>query len=96
MVMVVTPFGSYESVLQSIPLFGKLFAGEREGFTTAFFEVTGPLTDPKVTWQPIKSVGSGMTGLAQLAFDFMKNVIMFPKEVISPSNKAPRLPCSVQ
>ena len=96
MVMVVTPFGSYESILQSIPLFGKLFAGEREGFTTAFFEVTGPLTDPKVTWQPIKSVGSGMTGLAQLAFDFMKNVLMFPKEVISPSNKAPRSPCSAQ
>jgi len=96
MVMVVTPFGSYEGVLQSIPLFGKLFAGEREGFTTAFFEVKGPVTDPQVTWRPIKSVGSGLTGLAQLAFDFMKNVVMFPKEVISPSDKAPRSPCSAQ
>ncbi len=95
-VMVVTPFGSYEGVLQSIPLFGKLFVGEREGFTTAFFEVKGPVTDPQVTWRPIKSVGSGLTGLAQLAFDFMKNVVMFPKEVISPSDKAPRSPCSAQ
>jgi len=96
MVMVVTPFGSYESILQSIPLFGKLFAGEREGFSTAFFEVKGPLTDPQVTWQPIKSVGSGLTGLAQLAFDVMKNFILLPKEVIAPSEKASKSPCSAQ
>ena len=96
MVMVVTPFGSYESILQSIPLFGKLFAGEREGFSTAFFEVKGPLTDPQVTWQPIKSVGSGLTGLAQLAFDVMKNFILLPKEVIAPSEKAAKSPCSAQ
>jgi len=94
--MVVTPFGSYESILQSIPLFGKLFAGEREGFSTAFFEVKGPLTDPQVTWQPIKSVGSGLTGLAQLAFDVMKNFILLPKEVIAPSEKASKSPCSAQ
>jgi len=95
-VMVVTPFGSYESILQSIPLFGKLFAGEREGFSTAFFEVKGPLIDPQVTWQPIKSVGSGLTGLAQLAFDVMKNFILLPKEVIAPSEKAAKSPCSAQ
>ena len=96
MVMVVTPFGSYEGILQSIPLFGKLFAGEREGFTTAFFEVKGSLTDPKVTWLPMKSVGSGLTGLGQLAFDLMKNIILLPKELIAPADKGPRTPCSAQ
>jgi len=96
MVMVVTPFGSYEGILQSIPLFGKLLAGEREGFSTAFFEVKGPLTDPQVTWQPMKSVGAGLTGLAQLAFDVMKNFILLPKEVIAPSDKASKSPCSAQ
>jgi hypothetical protein len=95
MVMVVTPYGSKETLLQSIPLFGKLFAGEREGFSTAFFEVKGPLADPKVTWMPIRSVGSGLTGIAQLAFDLMKNVILLPKEIFAPSEK-PRSPCSVQ
>jgi uncharacterized protein involved in outer membrane biogenesis len=93
MVMVVTPFGSYEGILQSIPLFGKLFAGEREGFSTAFFEIKGSLTDPQVTWRPIKSVGAGLTGLAQLAFDVMKNLIMLPKEIVAPSEQ-PRSPCS--
>ncbi len=70
MTMVVTPFGSSETLLQSIPLFGKLFAGEREGFSTAFFEIKGPLADPKVTWIPSKSLESGITGTAKLAFDF--------------------------
>ena len=96
MVMVVTPFGSNEGILQSIPLFGRLFAGEREGFTTAFFEVKGSITDPKVTWLPMKSVGSGLTGLGQLAFDLMKNIILLPKELIAPSDKGPRTPCSAQ
>ena len=96
MVMVVTPFGSYEGILQSIPLFGKLFAGEREGFTTAFFEIKGPLTDPQVTWLPMKSVGSGLTGLGQLAFDLMKNIVFLPKELIAPTDKGPRTPCSAQ
>jgi hypothetical protein len=93
MVTVVTPYGSHETLLQSIPLFGRLFAGEREGFSTAFFEVKGPFADPKVTWLPMKSVGSGITGMAKLAFDIMKNIILFPKELFSPSEKPPS-PCS--
>ena len=72
-----------------------LFAGERQGFSTAFFEVRGPLADPVVTWVPIKSVGSGLTGLFQLAFDLMKNTVMLPKELIMPSHKE-QSPCSVQ
>ena len=96
MVMVVTPYGPNEGVMQSIPLFGRLFAGEREGFTTAFFEVKGSQADPKVTWLPMKSLASGITGLGQLAFDFMKNIILLPKELIAPSDKGPRTPCSAQ
>ena len=96
MVMVVTPYGSNQGVMQSIPLFGRLFAGEREGFSTAFFEVKGSQADPKVTWLPMKSLASGITGLGQLAFDLMKNIILLPKELISPSDKGPRTPCSAQ
>jgi hypothetical protein len=93
MVMAVSPFGSYEEFLKSIPLFGKLFVGEREGLVTAFFEVKGPMSDPTVTSLPMKSVASGVVGLAQLAFDVMKNAILLPKELISPTKKAVS-PCS--
>ena len=93
--MVVTPFGSNETLLQSIPLFGRLFAGEREGFSTAFFTVKGSLTDPKVTWLPAKSLESGITGTAKLAFDLMKNIITLGG-LIGSSDKGPRTPCSAQ
>jgi hypothetical protein len=92
--MVVSPFGSYSELLQSIPLFGKLFAGEREGFTTAFFEIKGPLEDPVVRVLPLKSVASGVTGWTRLAFDLMKNAIMLPKELLMPSKKDGPAPCS--
>ena len=93
MVMAASPFGSYQEFLESIPLFGRLFIGDREGIVTAFFEVKGPLGDPTVTSLPMKSVTSGVTGFAQLAFDVLKNAILLPKELISPTKKAPS-PCS--
>lgn len=85
-VMAVSPLGSYTKLLQSIPLFGKLFAGEREGFTTALFEVKGPLQDPKVSYMPLKSLATGVTGMAHLAFDLLKNTILLPKNLIAPSD----------
>jgi hypothetical protein len=84
-VVVVSPFGSYSQLLKSIPLFGKLFKGEREG--TAIFEVKGQLQDPDVTYLPLRSFAKGITGLAQLAFDMLRNTIMLPKEIISPSDE---------
>jgi hypothetical protein len=84
-VVVVSPFGSYSQLLKSIPLFGKLFKGEREG--TAIFEVKGPLQSPDVTYLPLRSFAKGITGLAQLAFDMLRNTILLPKEIISPSDE---------
>lgn len=83
-VIVVSPFGSYSQLLKSIPLFGKLFKGEREG--TAIFEVKGTVKNPEVTYMPLRSFAKGITGLAQLAFDMLRNTIMLPKEIMSPSD----------
>ncbi|MBI4400137.1 MAG: AsmA-like C-terminal domain-containing protein [Nitrospirae bacterium] len=92
LVMAVSPLGSYSQLLKSIPLFGKLFAGERQGIDTALFEVKGSLQDPKVTYLPLRSFATGLTGLAHLAFDVLKNAIMLPKELIAPSEKPPSPP----
>jgi len=90
MALVVSPFGSYTKLLQGIPLFGKLLAGERKGFTTAFFDVKGSLQDPQIVNRPMKSVGAGLTGLAQLAFDVLRNTLMLPAEIFSSGDeKAP-------
>jgi hypothetical protein len=88
--VVVSPFGSYTKLLQGIPLFGRLLAGERKGFTTAFFDVKGPLKDPQIVNRPMKSVGAGLSGLGQLAFDVLRNTLMLPAEIFSSGDeKAP-------
>ena len=85
--VVVSPFGSYTKLLQSIPLFGRLLAGERKGFTTAFFDVKGSLKDPQVINRPMKSLGAGLTGLGQLAFDVLRNTLMLPADILLPGDE---------
>ncbi len=84
MVWAVSPFGSYAQFLKTIPLFGRLFAGERKGFATALFSVKGAIEDPEVTYLPMKSFATGVTGLAQLAFDVLKNTVMLPIDLMMP------------
>jgi uncharacterized protein involved in outer membrane biogenesis len=84
MVWAVSPFGSYSQFLKTIPLFGRLFAGERKGFATAMFSVKGSIEDPEVTYMPMKSFATGLTGLAQLAVDVLKNTVMLPIDLVTP------------
>lgn len=88
-VVATSPLGSYSEFIKGIPLFGKLFAGERKGIDTALFVVNGPLQDPEVKYMPLQSFATGLTGLAHLAFDVLKNTITLPREIISPSDKEP-------
>ncbi|MCH6557148.1 MAG: AsmA-like C-terminal domain-containing protein [Nitrospirae bacterium] len=91
-IMAVSPFGSYSKLLQSIPLFGKLFAGERKSIVTAVFEVKGPLEDPEVTYLPIDSLASGIGGLAEFAIDVLKNTLTLPVKLMQPDEESAREP----
>jgi hypothetical protein len=82
-VLVTSPLGQYSALLKSIPLFGKLFAGERQGFDTAIFEVKGSAKDPNVVYLPAESLMAGVKGTAQLAVDLLVNAITLPKEAFS-------------
>ncbi len=82
MVLVASPLGPYAQALKSIPLFGKLFAGERRGIDTAIFEVKGSINEPRVEYMPLRSLTTGVSGLAQLAFDVLKNAVLLPKALI--------------
>ena len=84
MVWAVSPFGSYSQFLKTIPLFGRLFAGDRKGIATALFSVKGSIEDPEVTYLPMKSFATGLTGLAHLAFDILKNTVMLPIDLMTP------------
>ncbi|WHZ27937.1 MAG: hypothetical protein OJF51_002735 [Nitrospira sp.] len=82
-VVVASPLGQYFDLLKSVPLFGKLFSGERHGFDTAIFEVKGSAKDPTVVYLPAESLMAGAKGTAKLAFDLLVNAITLPEKAFS-------------
>ncbi|MBX3302206.1 MAG: AsmA-like C-terminal domain-containing protein [Nitrospira sp.] len=83
----VSPFGSYSQFLKTIPLFGRVIAGERKGLATAMFTMQGAMEDPKVTYLPVKSFASGLSGLAQLAVDVLTNTLTLPIDLVAPNEE---------
>lgn len=92
MVVAVSPFGSYATFLKTIPLFGRIFAGDRKGMATAIFSVKGAVEDPEVTYLPMKSFTAGLSGLAQLAVDVLKNTLTLPMDLMTPNEDKPVTP----
>jgi hypothetical protein len=86
-VVAVSPFGAYFDALKAIPLFGTIFSGDRKGITTAMFSMIGPLAEPEVVYMPKESLKNGLTGVAQLAFDILKNTVLVPAKVLKESSK---------
>ena len=50
------------------------------------FSVKGSIEDPEVTYMPMKSFATGLTGLAQLAVDVLKNTVMLPIDLVTPDD----------
>ncbi|MEX2491074.1 MAG: AsmA-like C-terminal region-containing protein [Nitrospirales bacterium] len=88
----VSPFGAYSDLLKSIPLFGKIFSGDRNGLATAMFNLNGPLAEPEVVYLPQESFKNGLTGFAQLAFDVLNNTVLLPIDVLKESKNSASSP----
>ena len=88
-VAAVSPFGAYSDLLKNIPLFGRIFSGDRKGIATAMFSVGGPLGDPLVEYLPMESLKTGLTGVAQLAIDILKNTLSLPYDLLKEASSAP-------
>ena len=54
------------------------------GAATAIFAVKGSIHSPEVTYLPVKSFASGLSGLAQLAVDVLVNSLTVPLDFIAP------------
>ena len=88
----VSPFGSYSQFLKTIPLFGRVIAGERTGLATAMFTAKGAIEDPEVTYLPVKSFASGLSGLAELAVDVLTNTLTLPIDLMAPDGETEAKP----
>jgi len=91
----VSPFGSYSQFLKTIPLFGRMIAGERKGVATAMFTAKGAMEDPEVTYLPVKSFASGLSGLAQLAVDVLTNTLTLPIDLVAPDEETGMKPSDI-
>jgi hypothetical protein len=69
-------------------LFGRIIAGDRKGVATAMFTMKGAIEDPEVTYLPVKSFASGLSGLAQLAVDVLTNTLTLPIDLVTPDEDA--------
>lgn len=83
MVLATSPLGSYSAMLKRVPLFGRLLAGDRQGFDTAVFELKGSANNPNIRYLPAESLMTGVKGTAQLAFDILVNAIKLPTQAFS-------------
>ena len=92
MMVAVSPFGSYATFLKTIPLFGRIFAGDRKGVATAIFSIKGAVEDPEVTYLPMKSFTTGLSSLAQLAVDVLRNTLTLPMDLMTPNEERPATP----
>lgn len=88
-VAAVSPLGAYSDALKAIPLFGEILTGDRKGIATAMFSMRGPLAEPQVVYMPRESFKAGLTGLAQLAFDILKDTIFKPVDALQKLSKDP-------
>ena len=87
-VSAVSPFGGYSDFMKTIPLFGRILKGERKGIATALFQVEGSLEDPEIIYMPLKSLATGLTGLAKLAFDVLFNTVMLPGDLLNSAEES--------
>jgi hypothetical protein len=87
--MAASPLQSYSSFLGSIPILGRLLAGDRQGFGTTLFSVKGPLREPDIKVLPFESLAGGVTGLFQFAYDVLVNTVTLPANLFIPRGDTP-------
>jgi len=45
------------------------------------------MDDPEVTYLPMKSFATGLSGLAQLAVDVLRNTLSLPLDLVTPDEE---------
>ncbi len=75
LVVLMAPLKTVDTIINHIPIVGKILTGESGTFISVPFSVKGPLDDPKITPLPPSAVGAGLWGL-------LKRTLQAPVELI--------------
>ena len=77
MTVLLAPMRTVDTVLNRIPLLGKVLTGKSGTFVSFPFRVKGSLSHPKITSLEPSAVGSGLLGV-------MKRMLQLPVQIIKP------------
>jgi hypothetical protein len=75
------PFVTLDKIISKIPLAGWIFIGE-EGTVNMYYRIKGPLKNPEVNPQPIKTIEKGILGI-------LKRIIETPIKALEPIKSEP-------
>jgi uncharacterized protein involved in outer membrane biogenesis len=82
MTMGVQPFQHLDWIFTKIPVAGWLLGGKEQSLVVAYFQVTGPLSDPQVSTVPFKSISRNVFGI-------LRNLLELPESLNGPYKDLP-------
>jgi uncharacterized protein YhdP len=85
MTVAVKPLQNIDSILTNIPIAGWLLGGKEKSILVAYYRVTGPVRDPRVTAVPAKSIGRNVFGI-------IRNLLEIPEAFTGPYENLPPQP----
>lgn len=78
----IKPLQTVDKVVSHIPIVGWILTGEDKTLFTAYFEVKGKTSAPKVAAIPVKSLGKGVLGIFKRVFQLPSKLVTDTGEVI--------------
>ncbi|MBN2060182.1 MAG: AsmA-like C-terminal region-containing protein [Deltaproteobacteria bacterium] len=76
----IQPHGSIDALVSRIPLLGHIITGEKKSIIAYPFLVKGAISDPEVTFSPLKGLGEGVGGI-------FERLLMTPSRIINDLRK---------
>jgi hypothetical protein len=72
------PLGAVDTIVSSVPVVGRILAGEDDSVIAYYVEVKGDFSDPRVKHIPLKSMERGLIGMIRRALETPIRVIPGP------------------
>lgn len=78
----IQPLQTVDKVVSNIPIVGWILTGKEKSLISAYFEIKGKSTDPKVSAIPVSSLGKGVFGIFKRVFQLPAKLFTDTGEVI--------------
>jgi uncharacterized protein YhdP len=74
------PLGTVDTIVSSVPVVGRILAGEDKSIIAYYVEVKGNFSNPRVKHIPLKSMEKGLIGMIRRVLEAPMHIIPMGKE----------------